>query len=343
MKLFIYWLARISVLSFVMMAGLMEARAESWDPQNDPSAFDLSHNYDYKLVDLPAQSTLKTLPWSETYWPSRRGSINIRWNTPDQDGFNFTPTTLAQAKTMTPDQLKQLSPSEKYDLFMGHYDYPLWTEVKRYADPTADPYSGLCDGWSVAAVQYAEPNAVTLPNPDGILIPFGSSDVKALMTFASEFHFRRHTIQAGISGTGMNAGAMHVILANQIGLKQSGFVTERQPDNEDWNQPVYGYESQMLGSSVSNIPGAHGVLVHTVLHYTEDLDLSYFAPVTGTSNFHSNKIVMDYVLDLDANENIIGGTWSTGSDRPGYFWNATNHLTFTGTMSGLNQIYQPVP
>jgi hypothetical protein len=332
---------------FLSFVWVIQGHAETWDPQNDPSRFDLTHQYDYQLTRLPSHASLRIIPWSETYWPSFRGSINIRWNTPAQDGFTYTPPTLAEAKAMTIDQLKTLSPSEKYDLYMGHYDYPLWTEVKHDANPAASEFTGLCDGWSIAALQYAEPDAVTLPNPDGILIPFGSSDVKALMTFASEFHFSRDTVQVGNSCLtncgGMNAGALHVILANQIGLKQEGFVTERQPINEQWNQPVYAYETSTLGSALSNVPGAHGVLIHTVLHYAEDLDQSYFLPVVGTSNFHSNKVIMDYVLDLDSNNDIIGGTWSPGSDRVGYFWRQTNHLEFLDEMAGILRIYQAVP
>ena len=137
-------------LLFSIVFGLNTARAEIWDSFNDPSLFDPTHQYEYQLANLPAQAMLTRTPWSETYWPSYRGSINIRWNSPTQDGFNYTPPTEVEAKAMTLDQLKMLSPSEKYDLFMGKYDYPTWTEVKRYARPTAGIYTGLCDGWSIA-------------------------------------------------------------------------------------------------------------------------------------------------------------------------------------------------
>jgi hypothetical protein len=335
---------------FSIILGLIpvgQIHAEVWDPANAPSLFDLDHRYEYDFSKLPTQATLKTIPWSETYWPSYRGSINLRWYAPEPDGFNYTPPTLEQVKVMSLEQLKTLSPSEKYDLFMGHYDYPLWHEVSRYANPHAGEFTGLCDGWSIAAIQYREPDAVTVANPDGILIPFGASDVKALMTFASEFHSRRQTVQVGTSCqancTGMNAGALHVILSNQIGIMNQGFVTERQVIDEQWNQPVYAYESKEVGSAPSNVAGAHGVLMHTVLHYTEDLDLSYYEPVSGTNRFHSNKVAMDYVLDLNDQNQIVGGTYLPNSDRVGYFWMQTNALKFTGTMSGIQQIYREIP
>jgi hypothetical protein len=354
MKVILYWFARVSILTFALMLVFTEAKADVWNADNDPSQFDLNHTYHYKLSDLPLSAQMKTTPWSETYWPAYKGSVNVRWNTPDQDGFNYTPPTHDQVVKMSADDLSHLSPAEKYDLYMGHYDYPLWNEVKHYADPTADQYTGMCDGWSIAAIQYAEPKQVTLANPDGILIPFGSSDVKALMTFAAEFHFERQEVQVGVACTtstpttpdqisacsGMNPGAMHVILANQIGLQQIAFITERKADDEDWNQPVFGYTFQTTGSAISTVPGAQGVVVHGILNYTEDLDASYVQPVVGTSNFHANKIVMDYVLDVDAQGNIIGGTWASGSDRPGYFWFTKNHLDFTGELLGIQKIYQ---
>ena len=155
----------------------------------------------------------------------------------------------------------------------------------------AGEYSGLCDGWSVAAIQYKEPKKITLLNPDGIAVPFGSSDVKGLMTYAAEIHANREIVQVGeqcrtstpVSNedikicAGINAGSVHVILANMIGLQQKGFVTQRQPNTEDWNQPTYAYQSQKMGSAVSAISGAHGILMHGILFYSEDIDVSHGA------------------------------------------------------------------
>ncbi len=331
------------------------AFSATWDEANHPSQFDLKADFEYCLDRLPSKAQLSTVPWSETYWPSFRGGINARWNTPEHDGFLYTPPTREQVATLPLSELAKLSPSEKYDLAMGHYDYPLWNEAKRYANPNAGQWSGLCDGWAMAAIQYAEPQAVTFTNPDGILIPFGSSDVKGLMTYAAEFHFRRTTVKIGracrtslpqtpaeiAACSDINPGALHVALVNQIGIKQKGFVVERQANPEMWNQPVYAYDTSIIGSATSDVPGAHGVQVQTTLYYSEDLDESHWDPVIGTSNFHFSKIKMNYVLDLDSEGKIVGGTWAKGSDQPDYFWLPTNRLEFQGPLKGLQTIYQP--
>ena len=53
--------------------------------------------------------------------------------------------------------------------FRGGFDEPAW--------------AGYCHGWAPAANRFEEPLPVTVRNADGVEIPFGSSDVKALLTY----------------------------------------------------------------------------------------------------------------------------------------------------------------
>lgn len=336
------------ILSLALLSPL--SVAGTWNGYNNPANMDVSNNYVYNINKLPTKASLAVLPWSETYWPTYKGSINIRWNTVDKDGFYYDPPTREEVKRMSLNQLKQLAPSEKYDIFMNRYDYPLFHEAQWYSNPKAEDWSGICDGWAIAALQYAEPQAVTMPNPEGIMVPFGSSDIKALMSFEAAIHFEVDTRQVGTKcgrwGTNsacsdINAGALHVLLANQIGLKKQGFVTERDPGREIWNQPTYGFEFKYLGSANSD-DGDQGVYVHATLYYTDELEDSSWDPVVGTPKFKFDKIEMDYILDLDYYDNIIGGTWIGGTDHPDFAWLPVNKLTFTGYLAGVNKLYQPV-
>lgn len=328
-------LLQISLLFYSTLA-----IADTWNGYNNPANMDVGNDYIYNLNQLPEKSTLDRLPWSETYWPTDKGSINYRWNSPDKDGFYYIPYSKSQILKMSIDELKTLAPSEKYDIYMGHYDYPLYNEARSYGNPHAKDWSGICDGWSIAAIQYAEPAAVIMTNPDGILVPFGSSDVKGLMSYAAAAsHFNSGAKQVGTkcgiwSCNDINPGAMHVVLANQIGIKKQGFVTERFPGNQIWNQPTYGYEFNLLGSTST------GVRVHGILQYTDELDDSSWDPVVGTPKFKSDKIEMDYDLDLDSSNNIIGGSFLNGSDHPGFLWIPTHHLEFKDSLAGINQIYK---
>ena len=336
----------MKVLIFLVFFNSSLVHAEKWNSYNNPANMDLERSYVYNVFQLPMKGSLDVLPWSESYWPTYKGSINYRWNASVKDGFYYTPYSKSQILKMSVDELKTLSPSEKYDIYMGAYDYPLYNEARSYGNPRAKDWSGICDGWSIASIQYAEPASVMLVNPDGVIVPFGSSDVKGLMSFAAAIHFKVETRQVGTkcgwSGGGcddINPGAMHVILANQIGYKKQGFVTERDPGSQIWNQPTYGYEFTLLGSANSE-SGASGVRVHGILRYTDELENSSWDPVVGTPKFKSDKIEMDYVLDLNSTNNIIGGYWINGSDHPDFIWLPTNHLEFKDSLAGINQIYK---
>ncbi|MBS1958764.1 MAG: hypothetical protein JST80_04755 [Bdellovibrionales bacterium] len=333
----------------IVLAALLStpsARADRWNSANDPGIMDPS--FVYELSKLPTAGELSRRPWSETYWPSAQGSINIRWNLPQPYGFGYASPTREQVAKMSQDELKTLSPSEKYDIFMGRYDYPLKHEVEGIATPRARWWSGICDGWSIAATQYAEPQPVTLANPDGIMVPFGSSDVKGLISYHAARHFEVQTRQVGArchtagrvfgspNCSDINPGALHVILANQIGLKKQGFVVERDPGNQIWNQPAYGFKFEIVGSS------AHGVQVHGFLFYADELEKSEWEPVVGTPKFVEGKLELDYTLDLDGSGRIIGGSWLRDSDRPDFVWLPVNHMVFASEMDGLNRIYKPV-
>ena len=334
------------LFSFSFIA--LSAHADTWNGYNDPSMMDVDHSYEFNLNKLPLQGTLDRMPWSETYWPTFRGSINYRWNAVDKDGFNYYPPTKDVVLHMSQADLMQLSPTEKYDIFMGHYDYPLHEEVRSYGNSGAPQWQGMCDGWSIAALQFSEPMPVTMANPDGVMVPFGSSDIKALMTFAAAIHFEVETRQVGSkceakTGFGrqfsaacadINPGALHVIMANQFGIKKQGFVTERDPGYEVWNQPTYGFKSTLMGST------NRGVRVHGTLFYTDELDNSSWTPIVGTPAFKFDKIEMDYTLDLDDQGNIIGGSWINGSDHPDFVWLPTNKLIFKDGLDGLNKLYQ---
>jgi hypothetical protein len=324
---------------------LQIAHATLWDQASDPSTMD--SKFEYNLSKLPLYGILSTKPWSGSYWANQKGSINNRWNAPGAPGFHYHLNTKEELKRMSRNQILQLSPSEKYDVYMGRYDYPLHEEVTGWAESTAPYWVGICDGWSVAATQYKEPNFLDATNPDGIVVPFGTSDIAGLMSFSAAAHFNSVTRQVGSQCEqgypcdSINAGSLHIILANQIGMKHEALITQRVHTLEIWNQPTYGFNFEMLGSAESG-SADHGVLVHGTLIYTDELDYPSFYPVTRTRQFMEGRMEMDYILDLDVNGNIVGGTYLAGSDHPGFVWKEMSQLTFTDYMTGVNRLYQPV-
>ena len=84
-------------LCFLVTGTLLScsAQAERWATLNDPAQLDLQKNYQYNFAKLPLESSLKLIPWSETYWPTNKGSMNLRWNTITRDVLNDTPFNKA--------------------------------------------------------------------------------------------------------------------------------------------------------------------------------------------------------------------------------------------------------
>lgn len=295
-----------------------------------------------------------------------------------------------RALSMTQDQLAKLSAAEKYDLYKGNYNLKLTKEVLNYTGPFKQYWEGICNGWSSAAIEFHEPKAKVVTNKDGLRIPFGSSDLKALLsyyhvsitrnwfakkkgmsvarvgqrcktTFSKESWF----IQGGkeyyktvVNGTVVvnpvpqncidtNPGAFHIVAANQLGLRNKGFVAEAVRDNEIWNQPVYKYDSKVLEDTRSvRFNATEGtvrqVRVKTDIHYAndggrifwgtdvaEDEFYAWFEATNGTDNYRSAHKTFEYYLDLNYRGEIIGGMWLS-YDRPDFLW-VKNSKGFIGS------------
>jgi hypothetical protein len=89
----------------------------------------------------------------------------------------------ADALRLTQDQIAKLSPAEKYDLYKGNYSLKLTNEVLNFTSPFDAYWEGICNGWASAAIEFEEPQPITVTNKDGIRISFGSSDLKALLSY----------------------------------------------------------------------------------------------------------------------------------------------------------------
>ena len=335
--------------------------AETWDWDNNPEKFD--ENYEYRLNALPLKGDLplNKMPWASSYWPRMKGGINYRWNTPNPTGFNIRSPKRAEVQQMSIEQLATLSPAEKFDLVQGHYNYPLSSLVAWNVTPRAKDFEGVCDGWTASAIQFVEPAPVEITNPDGIVIPFGSSDVKALMSYDVSINFEPGALGATFIGDyctsggrncrDINPGAFHVVLANEIGLKQQSFAVDVDAGKETWNQPVHGFEFQILSSRFSR-NGSGTYVVHAQFKYAQDdltgedaglMKLFTWLPTVGTPEYATKTMELDYELEVDYSGRIIGGSWLGSSKKrhPDIFWKATKKIEWTKEFEILNTIYKP--
>lgn len=324
---------------------------EVWNPVNNPLR--LNSNYERTLSRLPLAGSANILPWSDTYWPSFRGGISHRWNLQTPQTFGYTPYTAERVRTLSQAVLRGLSPAEKYDIFMGRFDYPTVYSERRRVSPNNPRWWGLCHGWAAASVLYAEPKPVVLTGPSGIAIPFGASDVKALLTYYQGEIARVNTRGAGArcnldisnnSGAAnrtecrdVNAGTFHVILANQLGLQRRPIIADVTRDLQVWNQPIYSFNARIRGygnPSSGSAPGTvREAIVDASITYADGTGPNYAAGVRDdTTRSYS------YRLELDGDGRVLGGQWLT-RDRPDFFWIQTRP-SFTGYFASVFNIYR---
>ena len=274
-------------------------------------------------------------------------------------------------------EISRLSPAEKFDLLVGDTNYSLTkkersrTNVFSQLNGTKIPrWFGLCHAWAPATILFDNPGPVVMKNADGVSIAFGATDVKALLTYflhekSSPTYFasrrcniddqelRRKLDKGEISHKeyketmesaecrGINAGAFHIILSNMISIRNQGFIADVDRGAEVWNQAIHGYSSKETKQRKNNIsrqaaPGTvKEVRIETVMTYTIEIGPSWEKKELANSD---KDIRYVYWLELDKNNNIIGGAWES-NERPDFLWNRSRPK-FTGKYKILSELYK---
>ncbi len=346
-------------MKHIFLAGILGLTAFSlkaeilreWEDYSDPAI--RSHSYEYVFAKLPLNGTPTDTRklWASDYWSRKKGLINLRWNTRKPVGFKLISPTRVEAVSMSQEQLATLAPSEKLDLLNGDYEYSLVKEVDKIADKSAAIWHGICNGWSPAAVNHNEPTPKTLMSVDGIKIPFGSSDIKALISYYYAYHHSvESTHQMGkrclLIGPGcdqdLNAGAFHVVIANTVGLDGESMIADVERGRQVWNHAVNHYQTTIVRDNLA--PGdksAKGtyrrVHVKTDMTFIQGIKANSWHPTNGTENHINGVRHYEYTLDLDVNGRIIGGDWISKA-RPDFIWDMEKATTFTGKFARLPEL-----
>lgn len=326
----------------------------AWDPDSDPGI--MNNYFEKKFTSLPFEGQVydKHKYWSGDYWALNKGNINYRWYAKKKTGFNLVSPDKERVRRMSIPELAELSPSEKYDLFTGRYDYPLKNEVSRISNPAALVWEGICHGFSPASMNHKEPTPKLMRNPDGIEIPFGSSDIKALLSYYYAYtHIAPDTHQMGkrcfdgqLFNRGkdcqedMNAGAFHIVLGNRLGLDGKGFIADLQRYKEVWNHPVNAYRSEVIREALPTGASAPGTVkrleMKTVITYVDE-NGNDWRPVIGTKKQSFEKMTYQYYIEIDREGTIIGGEWISKL-RPDFLWIMARPRKFEGILSRLGEL-----
>jgi len=162
-----------------------------------------------------------------------------------------------------------------------------------------------------------------------------------------------HDFETGLildySCFGINPGSFHLVFANQIGIRKRNLVFEPKISTQIWNQPVIGYSSfyynpinnktgtldesmitiqearrwnvpilNFMTSNMTDTTTKFLVGVNTTVYYKFEINPDHKKFDTPD---HDKKVSYMYVLQLDANQNIIGGEWMV-NEHPHYVYSA---------------------
>ena len=237
-------------------------------------------------------------------------------------------------------------------------------------------WEGLCHAWAPATYGFKEPKPVTVVSANNKVMSFGSSDIKALLimavhmlpnagtTFLGERcnedfaklakklekgeitrrQFRRAKRQSQCRDT--NAGAFHIVLANQIAFKDHSFVVDVTRDAEVWNQAVEGFTSEVIKTRRkvhrTAAPGTvREVLVETAMAYTTEVPHSWQGNTISAPGEEREGTAYKYYkywLELDRRNNIIGGRW-VSEERPDFLWQQ-KMPEMSGYFKDIKDIYE---
>lgn len=330
---------------------------EAWNLRNSPSRVQFDFNHDFN--QLPLAGKITKMPWSDTYWPSNEGGVAARWADPHApDAFSYESPTLEEYENMSVNDRKMLSPAEKYDIFMGRFDYPTVQFERKRTKPTNESWEGICHGWANAAINFDEPKPLAVAGVNGITVEFGSSDVKALLSYYQGQVAPLPALSRSLGATCLqnlelnpeaanspackdtNPGAFHIALTNFIALRNRGFVVDVTRDAQVWNQPVYGYSStieSVRAPSEKASPGTFKeLIISTQMNYTFEIEPNWDV-VLDTREQSTKSKLYQYSLELNAAGDIIGGEWIS-DDRPDFLWFAEKPK-FSDYYANLENIY----
>lgn len=330
------------------------ANAASWTRNDSPFNFKIRLETDFKSLPIKAEVSNKEIAWPANHWDNVNGGIAYRWSAANSNNFTYKSPSYRALLNYTPDEISELSPAEKYSIYIGDYNYNLVQKVWSQTSPNEASWNGICHGVAPASVFYNEPKKKTVKNRAGISIEFYSSDIKALLAYFYANIARTNTYYIGkrcnrAEGTlsadtdrncsDLNPGSFHLILANIIGLTDTPVVADIDRYSEVWNHAALSYESYEVEELMPDYRSAIGTVrriqIQTSVKYAGAINRHYDATI-GTDEAVYLEEAYEYYIELDYLNRIIGGSWIS-SNRPDFLW-TRRKSNFRGSWNKLNEL-----
>jgi len=310
--------------------------------------------------------------WSDTYWPTVQGSTNARWNgrsvkSPLEKydaAFNSAAGCETQPARLCGDTAKAdwdqyftcAGPAATWQMksFQSLYEQidgldndgdGKKDECDSSDDEGAQGWWGLCHSWTPAALLEPEPQKAVEYQGQR----FEVADIKALIitlydrneammlggrcnakTFNPE-----STTSANDACLDSNAGALHVVMTNFLGINDSALAMDRTASFEVWNQPIVAYnvsqQDQVTATRAMQCVGGTGdrYTYNSSAKELYEVTMSVDYLVEGNAstrplgmNGYVSTDTFHYILELGSTGKVIGGRYCTDSaeDHPDFLW-----------------------
>jgi hypothetical protein len=297
--------------------------------------------------------------WADTYWPASEGSHNARWQgpttksplekydaafnnaqgcatQPEVSGRSSKAAWVTYNNCAGPAAKWQTESYESIGLMHNGIDDDGDGAIDEYGTDGIDGVQGwwgTCHAWTPASQLIPEPqHAVTVNG-----VRFDVGDIKALIQNVFD---RTGAVMLGgrcnaqdithdVNGSAnddcadVNPGAMHVVLANFLGINQLPLVEDRTANYQVWNQPVVGYEvtkqDKVTAKVANDCVGGTGGETWTYNTGAKELyevrsTVSYVteSSASNTPIGYKDNVSTDdyhYILEVSSAGKVIGGRY----------------------------------
>ncbi|KAG3215775.1 hypothetical protein PC129_g13350 [Phytophthora cactorum] len=304
-------------------------------------------------------ATAPSTPWPSSYWPTFQDSINHVWKSGEACasekyakayGLDVTDFKDKVSASNGIDSIKNGKSCRTKGDCNGSGECAMRDGAS--AGICIPSWYGLCHAWAPAALLEQEPKCNVELNG----VNFHVFDIKALLTevydgaeistvftgarfngpdnAADVDQFGRFTKPARRD---LGAGFFHIAISNIMGKHKTSFIMDVAADSEVWNQPVWSYNVQTMEivdtteackkyfgttSYPFNSGMVHLAYVKTTVTWAVEAYIDGSLVSTGKMGQFAVSNDYEYLLELDADSNIIGGEWVGDSmvDHPDFLW-----------------------
>ncbi|GMF80348.1 unnamed protein product [Phytophthora fragariaefolia] len=327
------------------------------------------------LRDQFAYASAPNAPWPGSYWPTFQDGINHVWKHGEASASEKYAKAFGLDVADFKDRISanngvdscktNTACSSDADCPSG---IPCAKREGAISGNCIPTWYGICHAWAPAALLEEEPKC----NAEKNGVTFHVMDIKALLTEVYD-GADINTVFTGARFNGpdspvsvdqygrftdatrrdIGAGFFHIAISNIMGKHQTSIIIDVAADSEVWNQPVWSYHVQTMeiidtaeacskyfgtSSYPFNSEMVHLAYVKTTVTWAVEAYID--GPLVSTGGVSSYTVSNDYeyLLELNANNVIIGGEWVGDSkeDHPDFLWFATGKPDISAeTSAGL--------